>query len=574
MTPSSRLATAAVRALADLGVREVVLCPGSRSAPLAYALDDVDRGGGRLRLHVRHDERAAAYTALGMAAQGVPSVVVTTSGTAVANLMPAVLEARHSGLPLVLLTADRPRRLRGTWANQTTELQAALFADVVRSHVDLDDADEPEAWPAALQHCLRAALGDPGRRPGPVHVNLGLSEPLVPQGDSTILADGPRLPSAAAGVGPGPVDGGPVRLEPGPRTVVVAGDRSGPTARDLAERTGWPLLAEPSSGARHGSAAIGPYRLLLENETLGAVERVVVHGRPTLSRPVTRLLERDDVDLVLVTPWQDWPEPGRPVRRTTAVEPASGADPSAGWADAWSRAGRVAQAAVDDVLDRQARLSGPAVARAVVRTATAGDSLVVAASNPVRDLDLVAGSLPDGVQVLANRGLSGIDGTLSTAVGHALATGRPVRALVGDLAFLHDLNGLELPPGERVPTTLQVVVVNDGGGGIFSLLEYGALAERDAANAQRFERLFGTPHSTDLGALCRGVGIAHRRVATPAELDGALRRPGPGISVVEVPVARSGLRPLHARLRDAVHAALDALSPPVLDHDVVFVDPA
>jgi 2-succinyl-5-enolpyruvyl-6-hydroxy-3-cyclohexene-1-carboxylate synthase len=416
----------------------------------------------------------------------------------------------------------------------------------------------------------------------------------------------------------------------GDGTVVVAGDGAGPQARRLAEAGGWPLLAEPSSGARSGPNAVGPYRLLLELPELGGrVRRAVVLGRPTLSRPVTRLLARAEVEVVLVTPYADWPEPGRPVRRIVGCATATGlgavgrganrADQHT-WLGAWLAAGAAAQTALDAVLDadvdhgreagrvagpggpRPTRLlTGPLVAREVAAALAPGELLVAAASNPVRDLDLAArpfdapsdvpSDVPsagphdragtDHVRVVANRGLSGIDGTLSTAIGAALArdpdagnlgeaagaaassqggatpSGRHVRVLVGDVAFLHDANALLADPARARPD-VQVVVLNDDGGGIFSLLEHGELATRGAAQADAFERVFGTPHGADLAALCRGYGVRHVRVEDLAGLRAALARPLDGTSVVEVRATRDGLRDLHARIRADVHAAARA----------------
>jgi 2-succinyl-5-enolpyruvyl-6-hydroxy-3-cyclohexene-1-carboxylate synthase len=531
----------------------VVLCPGSRSAPLAYAAAAAERAGA-LRLWVRHDERVAGFTALGLSRAGAVAAVMTTSGTAVANLHPALLEAHHAGVPLVVVTADRPAALRGTWANQTSELQAGLFGAALRAQLDTEAAEVE-----ALTEVIRQAFGDQahGRRPGPVQLNLCLAEPLMPADPSSTA---PTWPGDVPVVGRVEVDSpAALTLERGPRTLVVAGDGAGPAARRLAESAGWPLLAEPSSGARCGPMAIGPYRLLLELDGLAApCARVVVFGRPTLSRPVTRLLGREDVELVVVSPFPDWPVPparGR-LRRASAVVVSGGAsDSDDAWARRWSAAGRAAQRALDEALDAEPVPTGPAVARALSRRIGAGEWLVTAASNPIRDLDLAAGVLPDDVPVIANRGLSGIDGTLSTASGIASGSGCPTRVLIGDLAFLHDLNALIPVPGESRPR-LQIVVLDDGGGGIFSLLEYGALGERDSAATAVFERVFGTPHRADLAALCLGYGVRHVVARSVAEVDRLLAEPIEGPTVIQVPIDRSGLRALHARLRVAVHSAV------------------
>jgi len=546
---STRLARLTVEALRIAGVRHVVLCPGSRSAPLAYELQRAD---GSPHMHVRHDERVAAFIALGAA-----GAVVTTSGTAAANLHPAVLEAHHSRRPLVAITADRPPELRGTWANQTSELQADLFGVAVRARLDLADTDAEKDADAALR-ALVDTVASARRFRGPVPLDLAFSEPLVPD-DDTWLPEVPVLVPDAEPPPPPPSSIG----QDGRRTVVVAGDGAEPEARLVARAAGWPLLAEPSSGAA-GADGVAAYRLLLELPELGGqVERVVVYGRPTLSRPVTRLLSRPDIELVLVSGHDTWPDPGRPARRVPRLDPA-GLAPAAddgGWARRWAVASSAGRRALDAALDDAATSDAPAgllVARAVAAAARPGQTLVAAASNPIRDLDLVGHAFPDGVRVLSNRGLSGIDGTISTASGVALDGGL-VRALVGDLAFLHDLNALLVPAGEARPH-LQVVVLNDDGGGVFSLLEQGELASRAPTEATAFERLFGTPHGADLAALCAGYAVAYQRADSLDHLHAALAEPPAGMSVVEVRTTRAGLRELHARLRAAVQSGVrDAL---------------
>ncbi len=531
MTPSAtQLARRLVASLTGAGVRHVVLCPGSRSAPLAYAVHDL-AATGALELHVRHDERVAGFTALGLGrADGVPAAVVTTSGTAVANLLPAVLEAHHAGVPLLVLAADRPPRLRGTWANQTSDRQAALFGAATRRTEDLTAEDGLAVWAAAAQDAVEVA-GGRGGRPGPVHLNLGFDDPLVPDADDAVWPADPDellVASAALPADADPVEPGRLDLDLTPGTVVVAGDRSGPVARQVAEALRLPLLAEPTSGARSGAQAVGPYRLLLDHPRLGGrIDQALVFGRPTLSRPVTRLLARPDVRLVRVSGPIGEPGPERSDVRSIGVgqllagladlQSAAAADE---WLRRWLDAGGEAAAAVDRVLDGWPVLTGPLVAREVAAATAAATPLILAASNAVRDADLAGRpwAWPPGAGLVhANRGLSGIDGTLSTACGIALATVAPTRVLVGDVAFLHDLGALVLGPAERRPD-LTIVVVNDSGGGIFSLLEPGTDAERDDAAYARFERLFGTPHAVDLGAVCRGVRVPHAVVASAAGL--------------------------------------------------------
>ncbi len=605
---STRAARAVVRGLAAQGVRDVVLCPGSRSAPLAYALLAAHEAGW-LRLHVRIDERAAGFLALGLThgrateeaggetAGGdgahvrgagtdepvrpvgagsvvpLPAAVVTTSGTAVANLHPAVLEAAHAGLPLVVVTADRPHEMRGTGANQTTD-QVGIFGSAVRWSADLPAGAEGSAGadPAVeglVARGVAAARGVRTANPGPVHLNVALRDPLTPVGPwapGEIPTPRPRvLPRSRPAVHS---DGTVLRR--GPRTVVIAGDGSGPAARILAEAAGWPLLAEPTSGARSGPNAVGPGRLLLDVPELAeAVERVVVLGHPTLSRPVTRLLARAEVEVVVIAPtgaiWTDVAGTAALVCTAVALadpDPDAGPDPSVG-ERAWLARWQVADTAAREVLDAHMAsgpLDGRAVARAVAEATEDGAggarTLVVGASSAIRDLDLAAVP-PPGVAsglVLANRGLAGIDGTLATAAGVALARDEPVRVLVGDLTFLHDIGGLAVGALEAVPD-LQVVVVNDDGGGIFATLEHGA-PERAAG----FDRLFGTPQAADLGALADGFGVRFLRVCDIAGLRAALTAPVHGRRVIEVRVDRSDRRHRHAALgiatREAVQEAL------------------
>ena len=606
--PSVAAARALVGDLVLRGVRDVVLAPGSRSAPLAYALAEAS-DAGRLTLHVRVDERSAGFLALGLALGGEPLAtgpgdgaapvprpvaVVTTSGTAVANLHPAVLEAHHAGVPLVLLTADRPHELRGTGASQTTD-QVGIFGTAVRYAVDVPAPDgragELRDLLATTGRALAAAQGLRDGHPGPVHVNLAFRDPLhpaaalepLPEGTSP---DGYRRTTVvppAAGPGADPaLDGDPAR------TLVVAGDGAGPGARALAEAQGWPLLAEPSSGSCGGPNAVAAYRSVLAvDELTRDVEQVVVLGRPTLSRPVQRLLGRPDVTVTVVAPGGGpWPDAARHAERvvTSLAERWSAPAPHEGGPDGgpgdgeflarWRAAGRAAAAVVDEATADDAVADGLAgsphaplaVARAVASVLGPNDLLVVGSSNPVRDLDLVlgldhpqAGDLPD---VVANRGLAGIDGTVSTALGvaHSAARlGRRTRALVGDLTFLHDAGGLLRGPDEPA-VDLEIVVVNDDGGSIFATLEHGELAAASPAGATTFERVFGTPHGANLAQLCAGYGVDHQLVGDVGSLRHALQAPSRGVQVIEVRVPRADrlaeTRGLAAQVATAVRAAL------------------
>lgn len=545
--------------LVRAGVTHVVLAPGSRNAPLSFAVAAANARGA-LRLHVRIDERAAGFTALGLARIAGATALVTTSGTAVANLHPAVLEAHHQGVALVVLSADRPHELRGTGANQTTD-QVRIFGTAIRYFADVPAFYGREGETADLRHLLgRALIAARGQRsgdPGPVHLNLAFREPLVPHdtGDDA-RSDHPGRPADPAVTVSALAAPVPVALDHVTQTVVVAGDGAGADAEAFAAAGSYPLLAEPSSGARYGPRALTSYRLVLAR--LGPeVQRAVVFGRPTLTRPVSRLLADEKVEVVIVAPGgHPWPDAARRGERVVqAATLAAQADPvDDGWLRRWRDADAQVSADVAEIVDTSP-LTGLAVARAVWSTTRRDQTLVVGSSNPIRDLDLVAAppSAPgDLARVVANRGLAGIDGTISTATGVAIATGGGTTALIGDLTFLHDVGGLLLGPDEEIPD-LRVVVVNDNGGGIFATLEPG-----DPRHAAVFERVFGTPHNADLGALCTGYGVAHQQVSTAAEVHAALATPISGRSVIEAVVDRRGLRGLHERLANLTAGARPA----------------
>jgi 2-succinyl-5-enolpyruvyl-6-hydroxy-3-cyclohexene-1-carboxylate synthase len=558
------LALRVVQQLWLAGVRDVVLAPGSRSAPLALTLDAADRAGD-LRLHVRVDERSAAFLALGLVTGSRrPVAVVTTSGTAVGNLLPAVMEAHHTGRRLVVVSADRPDRLRGTGANQTTE-QAGIFGTFAPCHDLTSDAPDDELGALVRQACSRR---------GPTQINVQLDGDLLPRDPDpdtwwhrpepgagrndpatagwTRDVDSPGLePSASV-----PTDGEVLPL--GPRTVVVAGDDAGPAARLLAEAANWPLVAEPTSGARIGRQALRTGRLLLTTDLRGDIDRVVVVGHPTLSRPVTNLVSDPDVE-VLTVRGRDGvaTDPGRVARVLDVVPRVEGRD-DAWWFDAWRDADDRLSALVDAGLAApegdpsrapglDAGFSPLAVAAVVADAVGADTTLVVGSSNPVRDLDVMAGPWPPHEHrfVVGNRGLAGIDGMVSTAVGIALGRPRAARtiAYLGDLTFLHDTNGLLMGRGERRPD-LTLVVLNDDGGAIFSALEQG-----DRRYASAFERVFGTPHGTDLEALCAAHHTAYERVDDLDRLRGALDEPSSGTRVLEVRVSRADRREEAAWLR-------------------------
>lgn len=498
------------------GVTDIVVCPGSRSGPLSVAA-----ATSHQRVHVRIDERSAGYLAVGIArAQTRPVAIITTSGTAVGNLLPAVMEAHHSHIPLLVLSADRPASLVGTGANQTT-YQHGIFTGFTRDTIRLASTDNPSSWAPLAARGTIAAIGTLSGNPGPVHFNIELAEPLTGHGSPS-----PCTPLTAQRRGtPAPLD-----LEPGPATVVIAGDAdlaTGAEAAAFAQVAHLPLIAEPSSNARVGSNALASGRLLLDTPLGADIERVIVFGHPTLSRPVTRLLGRNNVDVVAVSPHPTWPDPTWTVHQVTSGVRLDNDDPE--WLHRWRAADTAVSAMV--ARDYTTPASGSAAVNAVHNALTSDDVLFVGPSQVVRELDLAPIATEPPI-VYANRGLAGIDGVISSAVGVALGTGTPTTLLCGDLTFLHDTNGLILS-GSQEPD-LSVVVIDDDGGAIFSTLEAAD------SSPQVFQQVYRTPHGLDIASVVQGFGVP---VATTdvSGIDAWLRQRTPGIRVLVVKVDNSSL---------------------------------
>jgi 2-succinyl-5-enolpyruvyl-6-hydroxy-3-cyclohexene-1-carboxylate synthase len=561
VNPSTAFGVSFSDDLVRCGLREVVLAPGSRSTPLAMAFFEAERQH-RVRLHVRIDERSASFTALGLAkASRRPVAVLCTSGTAAANFHPAVIEADESGIPLLVLTADRPPELRGIGANQAID-QIKLYGTAVRWFCEVG---LPEARPGMVAYwrslacqAWAHAAGSAGGLPGPVHLNLPFREPLVPgegDGDWAESLDGrpggrPWTHFADRGTA-----GDELELPWTERGALVCGDGDYDALAlvELAERAGWPVLAEPSSGARRGPNALSAYQYLLATPEFVHAYRpdvLVSAGRPGLSRSQLAFLGPGAASRHVVIA----PGPGRwadPQRAATDV--ASGirltgtpASPGASaWLQDWRRADGAARRAVDAGLDNDDTLTEPRLGRDLANGAPEGALLWTGSSLPVRDIDLNLLPRAD-IRVLASRGASGIDGTTSAAIGAALAHDGPAFALIGDLAFLHDAPGLALGPSEPRPD-LCLIVVNNDGGGIFSTLE-------QAAFPGSFERLFGTPHGAGLHHLAAAFGLPYQRLEQPGDLTKAL--PGTGLRIVEARTQREAGAALRARLRAAAAQAI------------------
>lgn len=558
MNPSTAQATVIVDELVRNGVRHVVVCPGSRNAALAMALHQAAEAG-RLTMHVRIDERSAGFLALGLAKSGGrPAAVACTSGTAAANLHPAVLEAYHSGVGILVLTADRPPELHGTGANQTID-QRGLFgpaAVTVEFPVAERREGQNQVWRGLV--CRAVAQAETGR---PVQVNMPFREPLVPTFE-------PRWPEPMDGrpnglrwttsSAPVTMAGSRVDFRLPARTLMVFGsgrdDRAGAAAA-VAASAGWPAIAEPSgqvAALAGGASVLRCGALLLAAGDLPEAlrpEAVVVVGRPTLSRGVRGLMGRAPVYGIGDHPqWTDPQYVATHVRGWLDLDDMSHVDPmDPEWLSAWRHADANATNAIEKLLVEQEWPTGLGVAAEVMESLPTGAALFLGSSNPIRDVDLVGEPRSD-VVIHANRGVAGIDGNVATAVGMALAGNTPAYALIGDLTLLHDLNGLLVGPLEQRPD-LTVVVHNDDGGGIFTLLEQGA-----AEYQPSFERIFGTPHNADIESLCCGYRVEYTLAKTRDDLRVALL-PGRGLKVVEVRSDRSLLRDLHARLRAAVAEA-------------------
>jgi 2-succinyl-5-enolpyruvyl-6-hydroxy-3-cyclohexene-1-carboxylate synthase len=589
--PSADVQASRAVALVDewvrAGVRHAVICPGSRSTPLALALV----GDNRLRSHVRLDERSAAFAALGVGlATGVPAVVCVTSGTAAAELHAAATEAHHARIPLLLCTADRPNELHDVGASQTID-QTDLYGAALRWRVDLGVADpvSRHAWRSLAARAVAEATSGP-MGPGPVHVNVPAREPLV--GEPSWVPEGRpdggpwHRVSRRTGVGAvtSAVDDGGLGMWAGRRGVIVAGAGCGePQAVcALGDALGWPVLADPRSGCRHeGTGVIAAADPILRHQQVAErlqPEVIVRIGTPWVSKVVgswvTSAVAAGATEVV-IDPYWTWPDPERSAHRMVVADPsswcremvqslagplpkgASGRRTEPAWRAAWDVLESAAQLAIDRWCHSRDDLSEPALARAVVAAVAGRATLVVSSSMPVRDVESYGG-VPDGgpATVFANRGASGIDGVVSTALGVALASG-PTVALVGDLAFLHDLTALLRGPGQTAPCV--VVVVDNGGGGIFSFLPTAALV-----GADRFERVFATPQAIDIAASARGLGVEVTEVTSTVDVTPAITDAleGGDLRVVRAEVVgREANVSAHAELDRRVAEALDAVNP-------------
>jgi len=573
--PSAVVAGLIVDELLRLGMVDAVVCPGSRSAPLARALVQA-ADAAKVRLHVRIDERSAAFLALGLASRTRKvTPVITTSGTAVANLVPAMVEATASGIPLLALTADRPAHYRGTGANQTI-VQDRLFADASVVEFDLDGT-APVTKATAAQIRARIDRVVAAMASGAGHLNVRFVEPLVPGDDS--VADIPEgradggpwttiAPTNSNNVGAAAIAAHSANSAPtspadaastatidiSRRTLVIAGSN----APHLPELEDLPTIAEPNAYAP--AHPVHP----LAAGTFAQIppEQIVLVGRPTLHRGISKLLANPDIELTVVSDAEnhgfgvEFPDVTANARAVVKhVQTVGDQDPQ--WTKICEAASELAVKSVRETLtesiEAEEPLTGFHVAAALTDSLRTGDNVVLGASNPVRDASYTGLPFP-GVNTYAGRGAAGIDGTVATAIGIALASDRehadeirPPRtiALMGDLTFQHDSAALAIGPLEPRPENLTIVVANDAGGGIFETLEAGSPALRGS-----FERIFGTPQDVDFEGICQAYGVEHVRVDRLPDLLAQLHPDTDvdGIRVIEVATTRATRRQLHHKL--------------------------
>ncbi len=497
---STSLARVIVRQILEAGITDVVISPGSRNAPLSVAFYEASQEG-LIKLHVRIDERTAAFFALGIIkATGRPVPVVCTSGTAVANYHPAVLEASHTNAPLLVLTADRPAMLRKTGANQTTE-QARIFGKAVRYFADIDGPVYPMELPLD------------SLRTGPVHLNLQFDEPLLSDDSSDWLSEvhvAPKdfVPRTKPGT---------LRLVGARGVVVIGHDRGGLTVEEISQFTktlGWPVIAEDPLSFPDAVAHASIFLASPEIRSTLIPQSVLIIGRTTLSRSINAFIKSSPITYVVDQRLATVDTDRQADRKFTELPVLQGIIQSDEWIAKWSKVSERAQKLI-------ASLDGwneAVIARTIAAAIPNETALFVSSSRPIRDLEGFA--VPrSGLAVYANRGLAGIDGNISTALGIAYAHKATI-ALLGDLSFLHDLTGLV----NKEAINCRFIVINNDGGGIFSTLPQRGV--------NGFETVFGTPHGLNPAAIAKAMGFDSKQITSLKELEAEIKAPISGISVV------------------------------------------
>jgi 2-succinyl-5-enolpyruvyl-6-hydroxy-3-cyclohexene-1-carboxylate synthase len=587
--------------LARAGVREAVICPGSRSTPLALAI----WAHGGIHSRVLLDERGAAFFALGMArTSGRPVALLCTSGTAAANFLPAVVEAFHGRVPLVVITADRPPELRDRGAPQTID-QTGLYGSQVKWFCELPVLDATPDLVAHAAHVAGRAVATAAAGPkGPVHLNVLLREPLIPDAAlgslGSVGAAGSQQPDSepfsvavegARALTPSALDGLAGRLAGVERGLIIAGPQDDPalpaSLARLAAATGYPILADPLSGLRlghhnrshviaHGDLLCRPGRWIEANRP----DVVIRFGAMPTSKPVVGLLSAASPMQLIVDGDGGWREaallPSTFIRAdaaafaeglATAVALAEGDAGIRPWTQAWLSADRAAEDVIRARYDDSGgplEASEPEPFRRLPDLMPDGSILWAGNSMPVRDMDAYLPSGPRAIRCYANRGANGIDGVLSTALGSSAVADAPVVLVLGDLSFLHDLNALVTARAQGLSAT--IVLVNNDGGGIFSFLPQAAADDPRIGLPHAFETLFGTPHGTDIGAVVKALGASHRLVAAGGLGEALARALGEsGLKVLEIRTDRRTNLAFHREVTAAVSAALDALLPGVAE---------
>ena len=517
---ATRSARAIVQSCLDSGVEHVVIAPGSRNAPLSWAFAQAEKAG-LIKIQVRIDERDAGFLALGIAkATGKPVPVVVTSGSAVANLLPAIVEAFHSAVPVIVLSADRPASARGKSAPQTIN-QFGIFGTFVKSQIDVapDQTDFTE-----VSKVIDSTITN---RPGPVQVNVQFELPLLP--DLENLAWRPKPPVLKT---ISKTDLKQKQIAIPARGVFVVGDNADPESvreiDQISQAIGWPIIWEPTANAHMLQNSISHGVVLLQADIAPKVDAVVTFGTVGLSRVILGLLKSVPIHLAIhsATSGSDLPDPVSSAKEIFDCVPKLETKIDPAWLSQWQLLDHKAATAVATALSPDT-LTGPSAAQLVWDQTGKDDQLFVAASWPVRHLEAYA-TKRDGLHVFGNRGANGIDGLISTAIGVGIGTSKRTVLLMGDIAFLHGLGGLNLGEEQAAPN-LTVVVLDNNGSGIFSQLEQGA-----AEYQEHYEKVFGTPHGKDLWVIAESLGIPAKQVSTKTELKFALQsfEKTPGIKVI------------------------------------------
>ncbi|MEY4900185.1 MAG: hypothetical protein RI895_607 [Actinomycetota bacterium] len=517
---ATRSARAIVQSCLDSGVEHAVIAPGSRNAPLSWAFAQAEKAG-LIKIQVRIDERDAGFLALGIAkATGKPVTVVVTSGSAVANLLPAVVEAFHSAVPVIVLSADRPASARGKSAPQTIN-QFGIFGTFVKSQIDVA-ANQTDL--TAVSKVIDLTITN---RPGPVQVNVQFELPLLP--DSENLDWQPKPPSLKI-ISKTKIE--QMQIAVPARGIFVVGDNADPESvreiDQISQAIGWPVLWEPTANAHMLQNSISHGVVLLQADIAPKVDAVVTFGTVGLSRVILGLLKSVPIHLAIhsETSGSDLPDPVSSAKEIFECVPKLETKTDPEWLSQWQLLDHKAATAVATALTPDT-LTGPSAAQLVWDQTGKDDQLFVAASWPVRHLEAYAAKR-DGLHVFGNRGANGIDGLISTAIGVGIGTSKRTVLLMGDIAFLHDLGGLNLGEEQAAPN-LTVVVLDNNGSGIFSQLEQGADEYQE-----HYEKVFGTPHGKDLWVIAESLGIPAKQVSTKTELKFALQsfEKTPGVKVI------------------------------------------